>query len=287
MLVFVLGVSLAHPAAAQSLWDELVLGLELVIGQSVAQSVREEYGGVAQLSRGEQQRIEQVFADVVAQAGRKEIPYNLTVLDTDVVNAFAAPGGHIFITTGLLRELGGDMDALANVLGHEVAHVEHKHGMNSLSRQLGLGLLLQLFFGQSNEMVQQVAAAVLSLVRLGWSRDQEHESDDLGQHLAAAAGYDPWGMVRFFERLRELEGMKVPFLEFLRTHPLTSDRLERARARAGTLEPAPRARPFPAGFLFEDPAHRFSIRLPDGWEPKPRYQRDTLEFSGPVPGGGV
>jgi len=239
-LVVLFGLSLGHPAAAQSLWDNLLVGVELAIGESVAQSVRDEYGGPARLTRAEQQRIERVFADIVAQAGRKEIAYNLTVLESDVVNAFAAPGGRIFLTTGLLREIANDIDALANVLGHEVAHVEHKHGMSAVARQLGLGLLLQFFFGQSDDVVQQVAAFIMELTRLGWSREQEHDSDALGQELAAAAGYDPQGMVRFFERLSELQGQEIAFLEFLSTHPLTSDRIERARARASVLQSGPR-----------------------------------------------
>src|SRR5690606_17080399 len=65
------------------------------------------------------------------------------------------------------------------------------------------------------------------------------------QRLAAAAGYDPHGMVRFFTILRELEGLEIPFLEFLSTHPLTSERIERARVRAELLTPAPRSRPKP------------------------------------------
>src|SRR5690606_25306836 len=113
--------------------------------------------------------------DITAHARRKEISYSLTVLGSDVVNAFAAPGGHIFITTGLLKYIGDDIDAIANVLGHEVAHVEYKHGMNALSQQVGIGLLLQLAFGGASETVKTVASFALELTRRGWSREQEHE----------------------------------------------------------------------------------------------------------------
>ena len=328
------GVLFAHPAGAQTFWDDLLVGVEVLIGDSVAQSVREEYGGPVRLSRGEQQRLDRVFADITAQAKRKEIPYSLTVLGSDVVNAFAAPGGHIFVTTGLLRYIQDDIDALANVLGHEVAHVEHKHGMNAITQQVGIGLLLQFLLGGADETIQTVAAVALELTRLGWSREQEYESDSLGQRLAAAAGYDPAGMVRFFEILGAIQGEEVAFLEFLSTHPLTSERAERARARANTLRPAQsagaeaeatRQSPAPAGSsgpagstgpagptqatregsagseggsvgrvltrrstptpvtgaLFEDPAQRFSVRLPVGWALEPVYYYDAVEFTGP------
>jgi len=137
---------------------------------------------------------------------------------------------------------------VANVIGHEIAHVERRHGMNALGRRLGLGLVLQLALGPPSEdspVWHQVAVIATELMHLGWSRDQEHEADDTGQRLAAAAGYDPHGMVRFFTILRELEGLEIPFLEFLSTHPLTSERIERARVRAELLTPAPRSRPKP------------------------------------------
>jgi len=232
-------LAMAPESFAQSFLDQLLVSLEKSIGESVAQDVIAEYGPAVQLSPQEQRRIDQAFSDIVAQARRKELNYTLRILQSDVVNAFAAPGGHIFITTGLLKYAGDDIDAVANVLGHEVAHVELKHGMNALTRQLGMSVILQLLFGKSDETFKRVVAIAAELTRRGWSREQEYESDDLGQRLAAAAGYDPYGMVRFFEVLRKLEGAEMPFLEVLSTHPLTSERAERARARANSLRAAP------------------------------------------------
>lgn len=335
-------LALASPAGAQGLFDGLLTGVELLIGDSVAASVVQEYGEPVMLPSSQQAWVDAVFADIVAQANRKEIPYKLNVLGSDVVNAFAAPGGHIYITTGLLKYIGSDTEALANVLGHEVAHVEHKHGMNALARQLGIGLLLELLFGGSegNETLEIVTVVATELMHLGWSREQEYESDDLGQRLAAAAGYDPEGMVRFFNVLQELEGDEVPFLEFLSTHPLTSERADRAQSRANSLMVASRTSALPSpgatniqgatgpsvltkagspprlhpnssmgsaeqtlptsppagsdlgrvisrrsratlGSNYHDPAGRFSIRLPSGWEIAPRMVRDTTQFDGP------
>lgn len=247
VVVAILGVT--PVTNAQSLWDELLSGFESVIGAAVAEDVRDEYGQPARLSSAQQRWVDTIFADIVLQAGRKDITYSLQVLDSDVVNAFAAPGGYVFITTGLLRHIGNDADALANVLGHEVAHVEHKHGMNALGRGLGLGLVLQLVFGnpsEGDEVWQVVAGVAVGLMQMGWSRDQEHESDELGQRLAARAGYDPQGMVRFFRVMQELEGAEIPFLEFLSTHPLTSERINRASGRATSLTITPRTQAKPS-----------------------------------------
>lgn len=241
-------LTVGPPVGAQSFWDELLAGFESSIGAAVADDVRDEYGPPARLAADHQRWVDAIFADVVLQANRRDISYSLQVLESDVVNAFAAPGGYIFLTTALLHHIGADTDALANVLGHEVAHVEHKHGMNALGRNLGVSLLLQLALGnpsEGDEIWHVVAGVAVGLMQLGWSRDQEHESDDLGQRLAAAAGYDPRGMVRFFRVLEQLQGMEVPFLEFLSTHPLTSERIRRAEERAEALVVSPRTAPKP------------------------------------------
>lgn len=240
-LVLCLGLFFLPSASAQSFWDQLLTGVEVTIGESVAHDVIAEYGQPIRLPDQEQERIDKVFANIVNQADRKEITYTLTILQSDVVNAFAAPGGYVFLTTGLLRHVADDTDILANVIGHEVAHIELKHGMNTITRQLGMGLLFQLVLGGSDKVLRTVVAVAAELTRLGWSREQEHQSDDVGQRLAAAAGYDPHGMVRFFEVLQALEGQELPYLEFMRTHPLTSERTERARARAASLQSAHRA----------------------------------------------
>lgn len=234
--------------SAQSFFEEILSGFESSIGAAVAVDVREEYGEPARLSWARQRWVDTIFADIVLQAERTDIEYRLEVLDSEVVNAFAAPGGYIFLTTALLRHIGSDTDALANVLGHEVAHVEHKHGMNTLGRNLGLSLLLQLAFGEPSEddaVWATVAGVSVNLMQLGWSRGQEHESDELGQRFAARAGYDPYGMVRFFRIIQQLEGAEIALLEFLQTHPLTSERISRARERADSLTVSPRTVPKP------------------------------------------
>lgn len=266
LLTLVFLTAAAVDASAQSFWDDLLTGIELSIGDSVAENVFDEYGPPARLSPAERRWLDTIFNDIVAQARRKEIPYSLTVLDSEVVNAFAAPGGHLFLTTALLNHIGHDTDAVANVIGHEVAHVERKHGMNTLGRRLGVGILLQLMLGTPSEDDQvwhTIALVGTELMHLGWSRDEEHEADEAGQRMAAAAGYDPHGMVRFFTTLQELQGAEIPFLEFLSTHPLTSERIERARARANELTIAPRLQPIPTSpYTPREPATPPATDLP-------------------------
>ena len=150
----------------------MLTGVEVTIGESVAHDVIAEYGQPIRLPDQEQERIDKVFANIVNQADRKEITYTLTILQSDVVNAFAAPGGYVFLTTGLLRHVADDTDILANVIGHEVAHIELKHGMNTITRQLGMGLLFQLVLGGSDKVLRTVVAVAAELTRLGWSRNK-------------------------------------------------------------------------------------------------------------------
>lgn len=237
-LVFVMLLGIAPFVSAQGVWERLLTGFESSIGGAVVRDVHEQFGPPIGLPRAEQLRVDTIFANVVLQAERRDIVYTLHVLDSETINAFAAPGGYIFLTTGLLRHVGDDPDALANVLGHEVAHVEHKHGIHTLGRNLGLDTLMQLVFGQraaEDEVWQVIAGVSVRLMQLGWSRSQEYASDDLGQRLAADAGYDPEGMVRFFHVLRQLEGEETPLLQFLSTHPLTSERMRKAADRAAAL----------------------------------------------------
>lgn len=241
LLALALTAAATVNVSAQSLWDQLLTGIELSIGDQVAENVLAEYGPPARLTPAERQWLDQIFRDIVARAQRQDIPYILTVLDSPVINAFAAPGGYIFLTTGLLDVIGHDTDAVANVIGHEVAHVERRHGMSALGRRVGLGLLLDLMLGTPSEnspVWQTLARIGTELLHLGWSREDEHDADEAGQRLAAAAGYDPRGMVRFFAVLQELQGAELPLLQFLSTHPLTSERIERARSRAGSLTAA-------------------------------------------------
>jgi predicted Zn-dependent protease len=160
-------------------------------------------------------------------------------------NAFALPGGYVYVSRGLLAIANSESE-LANVIGHEIGHVTAHHHARQEARAQNVGILSAL--GTVAAAIlggPEVAQAVGQLGQVAgqgyiasYSRDQEREADDIGQHLAARAGYDPMAMARFLDALgREAEigqhGSRAP--SFLDSHPSTPERVGTARSRAGTL----------------------------------------------------
>lgn len=156
--------------------------------------------------------------------------YAIDVLvDDELVNAFAAPGGYVYITTGLIRE-ASSCGEIAGVLGHELAHVTERHGVKALGRQIVAGNVINIFL-EDNLAQQAAEVAYQFLFGLRYSRDAEREADEVGVRIAFEAGYNPYGFVRFFERILALEqeaGGSLP--EFLSTHPDTGDRIAETTA---------------------------------------------------------
>lgn len=168
--------------------------------------------------------------------------FTFTVLDTPIVNAFALPGGYVYLTRGLLA-LADNEAEVAGVLAHEIGHVTARHsaeryGQTVTANVIGLGLGLLLGRGPATDLYGAVAGVALR----SYSREQEYESDLLGVRYMARAGYDPGAMASFLSRLRahsqfesELRGEpgKADRFDIMQTHPRTADRIARAIREAG------------------------------------------------------
>ena len=184
-----------------------------------------------------------------------EVPFRFGVLDTEDVNAFAAPGGYIFVTRGALGLMETEAD-LAGVLAHEVAHVDQKHVLDEIRRS-SVMQSVQEEAQLEGPILDQLAELGGSMLFTGLSREDEMESDSLGVLYATATGYEAAGLVRFLEALVEAEqaegepseGMK----EWLATHPSTAERLEKLRAQLERMEIDPHA-----GAAVEDRFRRYT-----------------------------
>lgn len=186
--------------------------------------------------------------DYVARVGKKVaakakdtpkgIKYTFKVIDDDdTVNAFALPGGHIYVYTGLLK-LASDEAELAGVLGHEVAHVSQRHIAERLMAAVGIEALLGMAAGKNPEGLGALAGQLAGQgAMLSFGRDQESDADAHGLPYSVAAGYDPEGFVRLFEKLKKGEG--PAFLNFLQSHPLPSERIEDAKAQIAKMKKTP------------------------------------------------
>ncbi len=156
---------------------------------------------------------------------RQQVPYTFKVIDTDMVNAMAAPWGHVYITQGLLDFVDSEDEVVA-VVGHEIGHVVHRDGIKSFKQSLLFNLASALISSKS-ETLGGVTAIGLGLLSLHYSREQEYAADDHGSAVTYAAGYNPQGILAFFAKLHtEIEkGRSSSFVDaLLTTHPYTPNR---------------------------------------------------------------
>ena len=166
------------------------------------------------------------------------------MIDSDEVNAFALPGGFFFVNTGLILAAENECE-LAGVMAHEIAHVAARHGTRQATRaEVANWATLPLIFlgGWAGYGIRQAVGLALPLGFLKFSRGFEEEADYLGVQYMYAAGYDPNGMVTFFERIQAKEKHKPGAVaKAFSTHPQTPDRIERAQKEITQLLPSKEA----------------------------------------------
>jgi predicted Zn-dependent protease len=171
------------------------------------------------------------------EAQASGFPFTFEVVADPSINAFALPGGPMFINTGLLKAVDNEAQ-LAGVMGHEMSHVILRHGTNQASKAqlFELPAILSQQMGQGS-MLGQLAAAGIQLgtggVLLKFSRSAESQADLMGSHLMAEAGYNPLELARFFEKLNTPGGQGAP--EFLSDHPNPDHREQTIEAEAARL----------------------------------------------------
>ncbi|MEW6246701.1 MAG: M48 family metallopeptidase [Nitrospirota bacterium] len=167
--------------------------------------------------------------------------FHVTVVRSDVVNAFALPGGYVVVFTGLLQK-AENPEEVAGVLSHELNHVLQRHGLERIVKTLGVVAVVTILVGDQQGLIGLAKQLGVELLTLKFSREQETEADVTGLKLLHRAKIAPDGMIRFFERLSESESGRV---ELLSTHPMSAARAERLKAEAASL---PRQVPEPFGF---------------------------------------
>lgn len=181
-----------------------------------------------------QKYINLVGRRVADQAGRKDLNWAFGVIDSTALNAFAAPGGYILVTSGLFQILESE-DELAGVLGHEVAHVVRKHHYRVLRKQqmLEFGAKAVQIQGESGDMVNQLSSMVGQILARGLDQSAEYEADRDGMVYAARAGYDSSALTRVMARLDSGKSDDTNLL--LATHPSPAQRAQ-SMATAATPE---------------------------------------------------
>jgi predicted Zn-dependent protease len=290
---------LRNPVTHKSQTKLISDAAERRIGEETKTNILKEFGELKDPVLG--QYVTNVGQRLVAVSDRPRVAYEFLILDTEMINAFAAPGGFIFVTRGLLEGMQSEAE-LASVLGHEIVHVAGWHSVGMIQRQMGYGALTSLGaiatgIGLGPEamlMVAQTGQLFTELYLLGYSREHELEADRVGIRYMISAGYDPREALSFFERLAALEKKEGPddWDPYFRSHPPTPARIEQAKAymnrpfffrRKGERGEAayqemktrlPRLKPEERGQVtgrrFVQELYGVSLAIPEewGWEPQ-------------------
>ncbi|EMR02533.1 M48 family metallopeptidase [Cesiribacter andamanensis] len=163
---------------------------------------------------------------------RDEFNWTVYIIqDDNTLNAFATPGGYIYVYTGLIKYLDKE-DDLAGVLGHEIAHADLRHSTRQLQKMYGLNLLLNLAFGDGGTAEQIMGQIVGNLTALSFSREYEREADMRSVEYLAATNYECDATKSFFIKLREAEDQSGQVPTFLSTHPNPENRIAAIEAQS-------------------------------------------------------
>lgn len=239
-VVWALVFALLLPAAAQALSVED----EIKLGQEEHAKIIARYGVYRDTEL--QAYIEKVGERVAQESSREEIKYTFTVLDDEMINAFALPGGFIYITRGMLMHMNSESE-LAAVLGHEIAHVTEKHALRRENRNKAISIVNTVVAGVTGQPGLYDLGNIFGGVLLsGYSREFELEADEVGARYMAKAGYSPEAMLKTIEILKakdriEIEQARLENREpkvyhgFLSTHPDHDTRYKEAIKEAEKL----------------------------------------------------
>ncbi|MGD0781411.1 MAG: M48 family metalloprotease [Candidatus Aminicenantales bacterium] len=283
-----------NPVTGEKEFNIVSEAMEIQMGQETDVSIRAEYGIYD--DRTLNAYVEAVGRRMVPITHRPNLPYHFAVLDTPVENAFAAPGGYIYITRGMLAIIN-DEAALAAIIGHELGHVNARHTARAMSRQILLmgGLLVVGALSEDIAKITPFAMIGLQVLSLKFSRDDEYQADSLGIQYSRAAGWAPGQVVPLFTTFLRLEqsggGPSLP--NFLSTHPLTSRRIEEINKMLLPADPGRRVarndylgrvdglvygnnprQGYVESGAFYHPDLQFMIIIPKGW----KYQNTPKRF---------
>ncbi len=292
LLAGVLAACVTNPATGRRQLLLVDRDREIRLGREALPGIRSEYGAYDDPALASW--VKTIGGKLAAVTEDPSYPFSFTVLDSPVVNAFALPGGPVFVTRGLIAHANSEAE-LAGVLGHEIGHVEARHGAEQLSQQqlLAVGLGVAGMADPRLGRVRDLLGTAARLLLLSYSRRDEREADMLGVRYMARAGWDPLAFPAFLsvlDRLEQRSGQALP--SWLSTHPAPADRVAVTRQLARKIRARKLARGktlvrhreillervdglvfgddprqgFLHDGLFRHPGLRFRVAFPPGWK---------------------
>jgi predicted Zn-dependent protease len=278
-----------NPATGRRELSLIPKGQEIAMGQQGAQAAAAEMGIYADSAL--QRYVQSLGMPIARSSERADLPWSFTIVDDPIVNAFALPGGPIFVSRGILAYMNSEAQ-LVSVLGHEIGHVTAKHSVNQMSKQqvLQIGMIGAMVLRPELQQYGEAMQQGLGVLFLKFSRDDEIQADDLGFRYMTAQQYAPSEMAEMFKILQRVSGGSTRSTpEWMSTHPdpgnrvlMTAQRIAGAgQSFAGAkverdaflrridgivFGDDPRTGYFQQGTTFIHPTLQFSIAFPAGWQ---------------------
>lgn len=201
---------------------------EVELGRNMDRQIQRELKIVEE--RKAQDRLDSIGKRLASFSDRQDLVYIFKIIEDKEFNAFAVPGGYIYVNNGLMN--AATDDELAGVVAHEIGHIAARHGVKKLQAVLGYQIVMSIALGLSgNQTMGQATDIIFNLASLGYGRQDETLSDKLAVRYTKRAGYNPYGIVTFFEKLKkEAEKKGANFnLVFLSSHPPIEERIKNVK----------------------------------------------------------
>ena len=203
---------------------------EIAMGLQAAPAMAAQHGGLDR-SAADQARVDAIGTQILERSAARDTGWNFEfhlLADPSTVNAFALPGGQVFITRALYDRLDTDGE-VAGVLGHEIGHVVARHSAQRIAKaNFGQGLVQAILLASGSSGAAQAGQAVTQMLTMKYGRGDELQSDELGVRFLVESGYDPEALIEVMQVLAEASGgAKSP--EFMSTHPAPENRIEKIR----------------------------------------------------------
>jgi predicted Zn-dependent protease len=231
-----------NPATGQRQLNAISTSQEISMGAEAAPQFTQSYGGEVP-SATVRNYVTEMGGKLVNVCERPDLPWEFTIVDSSVLNAFALPGGKVFLSRGLAEKLTNEAQ-LAGVIGHEIGHVTAQHIGQQMTRAMiiqGIGVGLAVAGDQTDNQTLKVlgvgATAGGTVYMLKFGRDQESQADELGVRYMTKVGYNPMGQVQVMQVLKEASGGNSQ-MEILSTHPLPQTRIDRLNTLISQQFPA-------------------------------------------------
>ncbi|RJP14540.1 MAG: peptidase M48 [Candidatus Abyssobacteria bacterium SURF_5] len=209
---------------------------EIRLGQQLSQEIEREQPVLDNPVL--QDYISDIGNRIASKTEKPDLPYTFKIIESDEVNAFALPGGPVYVNTGLLKYADNEAE-LASVLAHEIGHITARHATEQLTTSVGAQILTQILLGENPAAATALATNIAtSLGMLKFSRNDELEADRLGVRYMFEAGYNPTAMVDFHRKLAAMrESNPSRVMSWFSTHPMSEDRVDTVAREIAKLPP--------------------------------------------------